>query len=647
MQTIAPPAAPQEDGSLLVRQPTNATRFDFGNQRLFACVDGSGSLSAFNLAEGIRVLSSHSLTIQVNGRSLVWQNAVVFARLFRLSAQSDDLAITLTITCDETNAAILWHWEFRNTSEKPATVNIRHRFQFDMHHPTYQRASLTGLFQRALTGQPGKMLLGPRRWKIENYFGEKIKKPPKVIQTPIQVDGKQFKACRDGVAAQVLCIPPPQTLDDSNGLAEQTLSIPARGTIYAENLLTCEEHALLPQEILSGAQRHAAGISAQLRGANALQRSQLAACLTTAESMFKRLPSGFSGFWAGPGYAYPPRIYFRDSYWTVQPLLKSHPHWVRTHILNLARGVQPNGACPSGVIDPAAVRNPLQPGALSWMPNHFDSPAYLILLVNDYLQSGGDEKILNEEINGRGLLEHLQACGNYLFSQDTDQDGLPEKGQNPNDWADNVLRYPWVTYDCALIYGAWMALARLDTPHAVEWQARAATLKAAANQHLWLAKKGWFADYARPDFKEEHLALDTLTAVRFGLANPEQSQQMLDAVEKNLLSVNNPHQPYSNWGVLCCYPSYRNSQDVFAKSAYPYRYHNGSEWPYLSALAALLLRQFGFQAQTWQYALTRWWQYSLDQGWLTPVEFHSPAYPPGAFLQGWSALAALVILENH
>ncbi|MCS6828546.1 MAG: hypothetical protein NZ553_18175, partial [Caldilinea sp.] len=49
----------------------------------------------------------------------------------------------------------------------------------------------------------------------------------------------------------------------------------------------------------------------------------------------------------------------------------------------------------------------------------------------------------------------------------------------------------------------------------------------------------------------------------------------------------------------------------------------------------------------WRYALTRWWTYSLEQGWLTPVEYFSPPYPPGGMLQGWSSLPAAVLLRHQ
>jgi hypothetical protein len=43
----------------------------------------------------------------------------------------------------------------------------------------------------------------------------------------------------------------------------------------------------------------------------------------------------------------------------------------------------------------------------------------------------------------------------------------------------------------------------------------------------------------------------------------------------------NAEQPYGNWGVMCAYPPVRRGGDTLAKSSFPSRYHNGSDWPYL------------------------------------------------------------------
>lgn len=651
MPFTAPPATPQLDGSLLITAPTIETRFDFGNQRIFACVNGSGSLQSLKLAEGVRLLSHHQLSVEIDGRPLRWEQASIFARLFRLSAQFNGVEINLTITCDETSASVLYRWDFSSHADQPMIVKIIHDLAFDLHKPSYNRMGLTGILQRVLTGTIGEFFLGAKRWKVENIFGEKLKTPPQPVTNPAYIEDNQIHSHLNGYRARFFCSPALQSVDE-NGLCVQHLEILPHDSVVSCGLITCEDALPDPNKILADAREYATRLRSDLnclpalQQADALQRSQYAACITTAESMYKRLPSGFAGFWAGPGYAYPPRIYFRDSYWTVQPFLKRRSVWVRKHILNLAAGARADGACPSGVIDPAVVPNPQRPGALEWMPNHFDSPAFLILLVKDYIHSSGDRAVLGEVINGRSLLMILQSCAAYYQSLDSAQDGFPAKGQAPNDWADNVLRYPWVTYDAALIYGAWQAMAELQVDMAQHWQAQAERLKTAVNLRLWLSRKGWFADYARLHFREEHLTLDTLVAIRFGLADESQAQSMLGAMARFLFTKNNSLQPLGDFGVMCCYPPYQNKDDLFAKSADDYHYHNGAEWPYLSALLAQQLRRYSAPEDDWKYALTRWWQVGLQNGWLTPVEFHSPAYPPGAFLQGWSGLAAVLYQDE-
>ena len=44
--------------------------------------------------------------------------------------------------------------------------------------------------------------------------------------------------------------------------------------------------------------------------------------------------------------------------------------------------------------------------------------------------------------------------------------------------------------------------------------------------------------------------------------------------------------------------------------------------------------------------LTRWWVYGLEQGWLTPVEYYSPAFPVGGMLQGWSSMPAAILYRK-
>ncbi len=653
------PAIPQPNAVLRVTHPTAATQFHFGNQRLFACVNGLGELTQLNLAEGIRVLNHMHLNLTVNGHPAPWQQAEAFARSFTLSSEPDNLNIRQTTTCDEQHAVIFQKWDFQNNSESPAEIMLEFHLALDLHEPHYKPFSLTTFTHQLLTGKLAQLVLGPRRWKLENQLGEKIKTQPVFEDTALQATVLGFTAGEGHRCCTISCDPQPELIDPQNGLLRQKISLAPHQHHSLLLWFDLGESISDPYAIYQQALAESQHLRDHLYGESPLQRSLYAASQITAESMFKRLPSGFSGLWAGPGYAYPPRIYFRDSYWTAQPLLDSHPDWVREHILSLALGIHRDGTCPSGVIDPAVFGKTLETfndGDLDWMPEHFDSPAFFVLLVNDYLQTSGDITLLKEQVHGRSILDHMQACGDYFVRRIDPQTNLPHKGQNPNDWADNVIRSPWVTYDLGLIYGAWNSLATILKQTAQDekaqiWQNHADTLRKHIQERLWCSQSGWFANYAAPgktkenQFCEDHLSLDTLTTIRFGLADTDQSQQILQNMINLLFSKNNQKQPYQDFGVLCCFPPYQQNKDLFGKSAHPYRYHNGAEWPYLSVLLAWELKKHGFPKADWLYALTRWWEYSLEQGWLTPVEFHSPGFPPGAFLQGWSGMGARVLRE--
>jgi GH15 family glucan-1,4-alpha-glucosidase len=236
----------------------------------------------------------------------------------------------------------------------------------------------------------------------------------------------------------------------------------------------------------------------------------------------------------------------------------------------------------------------------------------------------------------------------YLRYCDRNGDGLLEKPYRPNDWADNVRRSVWVTYDqalygAALQAGATLALRIGETTRAERYQQEAAKARHALNRHLWLSDRGYYANYIRPDYTEAHVSIDTLLALYFGLAEPHVIPTVLKAMRR-LQTRYNPDQPYGDWGVMSVFPSYGRPRDLFGKSVHPYCYHNGADWPYWDGVYGAVL--LAHEDDDWQYVLTRWWSYGLEQGWLTPVEYYSPAYPVGGMLQGWSAMPAAVLLQH-
>ncbi|SLM13530.1 putative Glycogen debranching enzyme [uncultured spirochete] len=376
-------------------------------------------------------------------------------------------------------------------------------------------------------------------------------------------------------------------------------------------------------------------------------------CFHAAFSCVKSDDSGnFAGIAAGIGYSIPARSYFRDSYWTCLALLPFTPDIVRQQILFLEKGVYENGEAPSGLIfptdagmryweerkkaDPALARDHVRP--LDWWSDHFDSPLFFVNLVFDYIDFTADWSILDEG-TGQTILEKIRTIfSGYKALEDAD--GVPVKPFHDRDWADNVFRQGAVTYDVALYYGALAKASRLDGAFA----ARAQALRRAAAKRLWLDDKGYFAEFVQSDgYAETHLAIETITAIHFGLATEEQSRKILKAVKQLLFTRNNQAQPFGDWGVMSVFPGYSARTKRRGKSLFPYRYHNGADWPYWDGLLAWILAERN--DPDYQYALTRWWEYGLEQGWPEPVEYFSPPFGRGSPLQAWSSLSLRAIYE--
>lgn len=361
----------------------------------------------------------------------------------------------------------------------------------------------------------------------------------------------------------------------------------------------------------------------------------------------------FAGLAAGIGYSVPARTYFRDGYWTSLALLPFYPESVRKELLFLAVGINDDGSCPSGVIHPtpAGLRywedlkhnNPDlardHRSPLAWWDDHFDAPLFFVILAFDYIDMTGDESLLDERVGVAtvaGLVDRI--LDRYCALEDVDH--LPVKPQNDRDWADNVFRGGAVTYDIALYYGALVRAAVMDP----KWAVTAEAVRRSATRRLWLEPQGYFAEFLDSDGAgERHLALETVTAIFFGLADAEQEERMVGSFKRLLYAGNNDAQPYGGWGTMAVYPPYAVSTRRRGKTLFPYRYHNGADWPYWDAvLAWVLLRR---RDPDYILPVRTFWEYGLSQGWPEAVEYYSPPYGHGSFLQAWSGLAARVLWE--
>lgn len=403
----------------------------------------------------------------------------------------------------------------------------------------------------------------------------------------------------------------------------------------------------LPVEaIVAEAEAHAAACD-RLPEADPLLRSMVRFGAHAALAHAREDAHGrFAGLSAGPAYSAPARSYYRDGYWTTPLLLQAAPELVRAQIDLLARGVRADGEAPSAVLVGAPGQREAWErfrarsadaaawGPDDWWSDHFDSPLLFVLMVDDYLSATGDASAAAEHAGLiRAVFERYERLGRP-------GDGLPLKPRHDRDWADNVFREGLVAYDLGLWFGMLRAVARLlrERAPAVAHRAleEAEAAHPALDRALWRGE-GVYADYAAPDgFSEDHLALDSLTLLRFGAVTHDRADAVLGAVRERL---------ETDWGVRCAWPPYRRRSDLRAKSAFPGRYHNGGDWPWLDGLYADALLRRGRYG--WRAPLLRWWAFSLEQGWTSPVEWFSPAWGRGSLLQAWSSLPAAVALKHR
>jgi len=390
--------------------------------------------------------------------------------------------------------------------------------------------------------------------------------------------------------------------------------------------------------------------------ADPVLRSMVIQGVHAARSSIRRdEQGGFAGLAAGQAYSSPARTYYRDGYWTLQPLLKLAPDIVREQIRLLARGVQPDGEAPSGVI----LSGPAQSAAWrvfrdhpdrykehhlrpeDWWSDHFDSPLFFVLALGDYVRETGDiaEADHHWPVVSAIIERYFRLAG---------PDGLPLKPRNDRDWADNVFRQGLVSYDLGLWVGALDAVARLGEIRDPALAAHAAAARDQARRTidplLWVKEQQGYADFRTPDgFIEDHLVIDSLTLARYEAIQEDKARKLLDSMATKLESRHNHEQPYGDWGVLCAFPPYKRAGDIRAKTAFAFRYHNGADWPYWDGVYAEERLRRGMGGA--RYALTRWWETCLANGWAGPVEYFSPPFGRGSLLQGWSAMPATIALR--
>jgi len=389
---------------------------------------------------------------------------------------------------------------------------------------------------------------------------------------------------------------------------------------------------------------------------NHLKESLALFALHTALSNWKDLGKT-NAFVAGVNYSFPPRTYFRDSFWTCLSVLNVRADLVRDQILTLSSAVHDDG-CPSGVmfledeekmlLAQLKKENPILAASVryenDWWSDHHDSGFLFVLLVSKYVESTQDLSILKERVDSETVIERIVKI--LRHSEKFIENDLYKKPHDCLDWADNVFRDGFVTYDAALHAAAMREASKLLRMMDMEeessfWENRYLATRRSFNEVLFDERKGHFVDFIG-SYVEDHLALDTVVSIILDVADEDKARSTLLRMEKLLETRNNSAQPYGDWGVMTVWPHYRRRSHLFGKSAFPYRYHNGGCWPYLSSIYALAKAKYGLDHE---YPLLSWWKYSLENGWVNLVEYYSPCYPRGSLHQAWSSYTFAVVSQ--
>lgn len=347
----------------------------------------------------------------------------------------------------------------------------------------------------------------------------------------------------------------------------------------------------------------------------------------------------YKAFMAGHKYLLPMRSYYRDSYYTVLPMYNGHTDKVRNQILVLAKGVEESGTCPSAVKSDYS----------AWWSGHYDSPSFLAMMLYDYVKYTGDRTILDEIIGKFTVLDQAARALAGLAEKERENGLLYKEGRyNKCDWADEVNRSGYVTYDELLYARAHNCLGMLmewkgEKEKSAFYKNKFQKIKDAVNSELWDEKLGYYVNFKNDEYTESNLSIDTVFAALFGIADEKRAIRMLTNMEKLLESRSNKDIKVKDFGVLCVYPLYSRADSAYKKASQPYNYHNGANWPYLSAIYACAKRKYGME---YKYALESWFEQNIENGNYTPVEYYSPVCEDGSLLQGWCGAAAFVLDEE-
>ncbi|MFC0475768.1 hypothetical protein ACFFHF_10990 [Robertmurraya beringensis] len=606
--------------------------YDVSNKKVIGQFDGNIGISKYSVAgEWVIVTEKSWFTAwSVNGKRLSSRRTKKVSTLGRLmnitfdsGEELDSVEVSVNQYCNDNDNAMYIQMRFENKGDQPADVFVRHGMNWDL--ASYMSSMVKTYGRYESMEMKGSWNESHTSWEAElgkDYFVHLASSHPAI---QIEQEGPRmvldFKDhLEPGKSAFI-------TISISGGTSPLPINelMDKRNTTYHQAV----DYSRWLQELFTSE--------------NNLLNSMFASCVNVSNSSYKESGEEFAAFYAGVNYQSPSRTYFRDGYWTILPILPFKPEWVRNEILTLAYGIDEDGSCPSAVI-----YNFLQNKFEQFWPDHFDSPSFFVMMIHDYLAWTHDTDLLVVEVKGRTVLDLVNACiGKLERYTDLELNQL-NKPENRRDWCDNVVRQGLVTYDVLLHIRARSCFAEIlrfigEGKKAEKIMKSTVPMVEALKEQLW--KGGGYANYVNTSengVSENNVSIEQALAAVFNIGSDKDQEQLLDLLTDILETKNNADQPFGDWGVMTVYPSYTHTKHLVEKSSYPFRYHSGSDWPYLSGVYAWA--KLTRNRDDWEYPLTRWFTYSIERQWLTPVEYFDPVFGKGSYLQGWSAMPAAAML---
>lgn len=607
-------------------------RYDVSNNLIGAGFDGKGAIHDYAIINKYNAFNSYYSLFSFNGKPLDWtvQKTVKMAgrrQIIEFSVPEADVKITQFL--DNTANCIFCEIEVKAKED----VTFKNVINYGVNYSSYLKEMF---FSRFSVGTVLKAVLGFLKWKkpsAENIDGITYVRNDLTgdfyldfafsdTAEPLEEVIKHFTQVKFGGNVK----------KGETKAFRFTMSVGSRKDYTHADVVRClkdfDSKKKEAEEYIRSLNKYETD--------NEFLKAYYQSLLNCSLSNYKDLGK-FKGFLAGIVYQFPARTYYRDGYWTVLAALPVRPELVRNEIITLALGInKKTGKCPSAV----------KSNFKNYWGDHYDSPSFFVIMIYDYIAHTGDYSVLDEKCKcGTVYQAAVKALGR--LSSSADDTGLLVKGGkfNRRDWCDNVFRSGYVTYDEALYARALYAMGMLAkskglTQDAMAYHENFLKVRKAINDILWDAEKGYFVNYIDGDFAEDNLSIDTVVMVLFNLCDEERAKSVLNKMEQILESKYNHEQGAGDFGTFCVYPFYKEIEATVQKSSLPYYYHNGGDWPYLSALYAYakLMHKMDYM-----YPLTRWFEYNIEKGNFTPVEFFSPIHPDGSLLQAWSSLGAFVL----